>query len=278
MIPSKALLEELHGSFPFEGTQLDAIENHGLFLDRYLPAAEAKGEKKLLTAHLDALAEIPVPAVYSRALDDERSMFDRQQIWPTAVREMQVDEQMIVGLRAASVHETGISLLSTYGLPFVPGSALKAWQGGSPHRCRWSEVDGPDQDQLDVLFGYQRPHDETGESISAAGRITFHDAWFVPDDDKETGPFLRESRGSAPFRIQHEPGKGRQAISMISSCQYLTSMGTYLVAVTGPTEEWTNHALDLIAAALSTSGVGAKTSSGFGRMTHYEPPPPPPEW
>ena len=268
--------------FPLvESDDLAQVGNHGLFLDRLLPVPVGGDEKakEALIAHLDALKQIPVPPIYGRAFNERLRMFDGQRLeGHTATAEMEVDQQVIVGLGSASVRETGISLLPTYGLPYLPGSALKGLTRSfaETDNGQW-EGDPPTQDEIDALFGFQREDKETKETIAGAGRVIFHDAWYIPREEAPV-PFEREVM--TPHHPAYNIQEGRTQASDFDDpnpVQYLTATGAYLVAVTGPTEEWSAAALELTVAALEFAGVGAKTSSGFGRMSRYVPPPPPPE-
>jgi len=50
---------------------------------------------------------------------------------------------------------------------------------------------------------------------------------------------------------------------------FLSATGTYLLALAGPTE-WIPPTFRLLELALKAEGVGAKTSSGYGRMMFDE--------
>jgi CRISPR-associated protein Cmr6 len=53
---------------------------------------------------------------------------------------------------------------------------------------------------------------------------------------------------------------------------FLSATGSYLIALSAPKgcEEWRQAAFDILKLALAEEGVGAKTSSGYGRMTIQE--------
>lgn len=57
---------------------------------------------------------------------------------------------------------------------------------------------------------------------------------------------------------------------------FLSASGSYLVAVLGP-QDWAKAALKILAHALKLSGIGAKTSSGYGRLKMDIEPPVSPE-
>ncbi len=63
---------------------------------------------------------------------------------------------------------------------------------------------------------------------------------------------------------------------------FLSATGSYLIALAAPElaspqrEQWIERTFSILEHALATMGIGAKTSSGYGRMTLEAPAPPPP--
>src|SRR4051812_25489068 len=103
--------------------------NAGLWLDRMLPRQLVEGdrlqegERHPHTALLQQACHIAEPPSY-------RSFFARWQqalgqVAGIRAREATVRGRMVVGLGAESVLETAISLHRIYGVPYIPGSALK---------------------------------------------------------------------------------------------------------------------------------------------------------
>jgi CRISPR-associated protein Cmr6 len=167
--------------------------------------------------------------------------------------------RLIVGLGSENVLETGIRLHHNYGMPILPGSALK---GLAAHYCHtvWGAVElkfKKDADYHNLLFG------NTDES----GCIIFHDGWFVPNSE------------AAPFKLDvmtpHHPKwlDGEVAPTDFDSpvpVSFLSVSGKFLIAVSwyGPSGEesnaWTERALECLREALFQWGIGGKTSSGYG--------------
>src|SRR5205085_8112131 len=94
----------------------------------------------------------------------------------------QVKGRMIVGLGSESVLETSISLHRTYGVPYIPGSALKGlaanyaslrldedWQKGGKY--------------YKIVFG----------DTDDAGYITFFDALYIPRSEEHTSELQSQS-------------------------------------------------------------------------------------
>src|SRR5205085_10984928 len=115
---------------------------------------------------IEEVTVLPEPEVYKAFYEDWKK---RLKDFGAQTREAEVKGRMIVGLGSESVLETSITLHHTYGVPYIPGSALKGlaanytrqrlgehWQKGSP--------------AYKVIFG----------DTDDAGYITFFDALYVP--------------------------------------------------------------------------------------------------
>jgi len=190
---------------------------------------------------------------------------------------------MIVGLGGENVLETGITLHHTYGVPIIPGSALK---GLAAHYAAqvWGAGDSEDsgmwkkgRDHHAVVFG----------TNDDAGHIIFHDAWIDPESlAKSNEGLVRDvitpHHGDYYAKKEYEdgPSKGKLIPSTDfddpNPVSFLSVAGGFLVAVscdvTGPEgEKWAVLALDLLHEALQKWGVGGKTSSGYGRLSKERP-------
>jgi CRISPR-associated protein Cmr6 len=227
----------------------------GLWLDRYLEDLDSSGGKQ---EHLDrTLSVLRVPTSY-------RLFFAR---WKAALRRdpdtlfarAQVVGRLIVGLGAESVLETSITLHRTYGLPYLPGSALKGLAAAAAHRRLldpdWRKA-GPERPigpSHRLLFG----------DLASSGYVTFHDALWIPEGDR------------LPLDLDvltvHHPkyygGKEAPPADWDSPVPvpFASARGAYLLAVTGPAA-WADAALVILSAALAEDGLGAKTAAGYGRF------------
>jgi CRISPR-associated protein Cmr6 len=189
---------------------------------------------------------------------------------------------MIVGLGSENVLETGIRLHHNYGMPIIPGSALK---GLAAHYCDqvWGERDNPTPSENALNFRGARKEDRTRNrpaepqgkfhqllfgSTDDSGCITFHDAWLTPDSPKPlvldvmTPHHPKWLDGSVPPTDFDSP----------TPVPFLSVMGKFRVAVSwcGPPSDkakgWTEFATSLICSALNDWGIGGKISSGYGRL------------
>ncbi|MGC1378519.1 MAG: type III-B CRISPR module RAMP protein Cmr6 [Anaerolineales bacterium] len=227
----------------------------GLWIDKYLPM-QAKGLGELKAKHF-AQTVRQVDALY-------KAFFDR---WKKSLTEAgaQTHEaavlgRLAIGLGGESVLETSISLHRTYGVPYIPGSALK---GLAAHYAAKRLGDGwkPETEAYKIVFGNPK----------TAGYVTFYDALYVPGTDK----FKTDTPLALDVMTVHHQdyysGKDSPPADWDSPTpiSFLSATGSYLIALGGP-QEWVKAAFEILACALRDEGIGAKTSSGYGRMKMKE--------
>ena len=151
-----------------------------------------------------------------------------------------------------------MTLHRTYGVPVIPGSALKGL-AASFSRNRIGGIWGNEQPAYLTVFG------KTDES----GYIVFHDALYVPD-----------SADGRPLRADvitvHHPDYYANKKDAAPAdwddpipVPFLSVTGDFLVALSAVPgcESWLERTWKILTLALAQEGVGAKTSSGYGRMT-----------
>lgn len=248
----------------------------GLWLDRYLPdfAKSREAPKDGARVHIKKLLDqARVPTVY-------RSHYQR---WTTHFAELRaqdaartaeatVDGRMIVGLGTESILEVGISLHRTYGVPLIPGSALKglaaryarrltdrAW-----HPKKHATTESPDMTDPSEGQSYRAMFGDHGE----AGSVVFHDALWIPHDGATLPLALdvmtvhhakyygADSKDDTPPADSDDP----------NPIPFVTAQGSYLIALEGP-PAWTDAAMAILKMALSSEGIGAKTAAGYGRLS-----------
>ena len=161
--------------------------------------------------------------------------------------------RLIVNLGADSVAEVSIALHHTYGVPYIPGTALKglaAHYANSNMGAAWKKG----TDAYKAIFG-------TGKT---AGYVTFHDALLIPEDgnpkplqkDTVTGHHQDYNKGD------NVPPADWDSPNIIP---FISVHGKFLIAISGE-ENAKPVALEILRLALLNEGIGAKTSSGYGRM------------
>lgn len=226
----------------------------GLWLDKYyseFPEAGSPAKDTPKTQLTRQVAKIQPPTEY-------KLFFER---WKQALSdahaihlEAKVSGRMVVGLGAESVLETSIALHRTYGVPFIPGSALK---GLAAHYARnyLNETDwGKSSPAYKTVFG----------DTDDAGYVTFFDALLVPPGSER----VIYTDVLTSHHQEYYTGKGTAPPADWDSpnpVPFLSVRGTYLIALAGP-KEWVDATFVILEKALWELGVGAKTSSGYGRM------------
>lgn len=232
--------------------------NAGLWLEKCLPDVEDKGPGR--QKHFDELlSKVSVSAEYRRFFQRWRDSV--QALEPcTRTAEANVLGRMVVGLGAESVLEVSIALQRTYGMPYIPGSALKGLAAAAAHKRlenpKWRKAgkDSEIGEAHKILFGDQE----------SSGYVTFHDALWIPNGEKLPldldvmtvhHPDYYQGKDNAPPADWDSP----------TPVAFVSARGRYLLAVTGP-EKWADAAIGILKAALEFDGIGAKTAAGYGRM------------
>jgi CRISPR-associated protein Cmr6 len=209
---------------------------------------------------------------------------------------------LLIGHGNSSASGVGITVHHTWGVPVIPGSALKGlvahyvdatYGPNEPDRKPW-EQQGDERTRADyqgltwrgrriesgpgtvyrALFGAPDAREDDAmrehgfDAGASAGLITFHDALYVPDSIADNNPF------AADVLTVHQKGyyvsSGASAPNDYDSpnpVAFLTVRpgARLLFALSGPAE-WTNLAEKLLRDALARWGVGGKTSAGYGRL------------
>jgi CRISPR-associated protein Cmr6 len=242
------------------GTPPHARSSHaGLWLDKYLAGHREAGDREDQTpqqALVDQVAQLAVPPEYTQFYVRWEQALGQQQAGVAGQRvKLGVAEargRLVIGLGAESVLETAVTLHRTYGVPFIPGRALKGLTAAyTRQRLGWDKK----EEVYRVMFG----------DTAAAGYLTFFDALYDPASSAGNHPLY------ADVITVHHPEyyqQGNVAPADWDSpnpVPFLSAAGRYLVALAGP-GIWVDSAWQLLAYALADLGIGAKTSSGYGRM------------
>ena len=228
----------------------------GLWLDKYIQNHEREdttSRRKLV----EEVTALPEPEVYKAFYQDWE---ERLKDFGAQRREARVKGRMIVGLGSESVLETSITLHHTYGVPYIPGSALKglaasyadkrlgdAWKKGSP--------------AYKAVFG----------DTNSAGYITFFDALYKPGSGHR-GQALYPDVITVHHQKYYREEKDTPPSDWDSPTPvpFLSATGKYLVALAAPDlgkdSEWLQKTFEILQFALEEMGIGAKTSSGYGRI------------
>lgn len=229
-----------------EAVNMQADTHAGLWLDKYLKDDSEDGKKNLVKE----VTGIHLPNSYT-------GFFER---WQNALaergakcREARTLGRLAINLGAEAVLETSIALHHTYGVPYIPGSALKGLAAhyviNYPTQSEWSR----DSEAFDTLFG----------NTTSAGYVTFHDALYVPTNNNALRPDIITVHH--PKYYQGEKDAPPADWDSPTPIPFITATGTFLIALSGPAK-WVKATFEILELALEREGIGAKTSSGYGRM------------
>jgi CRISPR-associated protein Cmr6 len=252
----------LRVALPNVVTRKPPVAHAGLELDRYLP--EAIDDKKVaLRGLIDRVCQAPPPAVYHAAYDRWLAMLDG---WGSEVArgEFAAPGRLIVGLGGGGVRETGLTLHHTYGVPLIPGSALKGLARRYAAAALEAGTDDLRRKQLETLVG----------SPESAAFLTFFDAWYIPGPDPDDRPLEADVitvHHPNYYRTRGKDGPGPWDFDDPIPVPFVRAAGNYLVAVRGYNAAWADFGLQMLVHALAEWGIGAKTSSGYGRLRWIDP-------
>lgn len=236
------------------------IEHAGLWLDRLLPTLPRVGEpvkRSPQAEHIAAAARIVEPAAYRPAFV---RWAEALRTGGAALRTGVVEGRMVVGLGGESVLETAVTLHRVYGVPYIPGTALKGMAAAYARRFLAGEWAAGGR-AYTTVFG-------TGGHSGSAGYITFYDALYIPGSSQGGRPL--ESDVLTVHHQDYYNMGGRSAPADWDSpnpVAFVSVTGAYLLALAGPSEAWVERTFELLGAAFAEIGVGAKTSSGYGRLS-----------
>ncbi len=160
--------------------------------------------------------------------------------------------RLYIGVDRDNALETGITVQHVWGMPMIPGSALK----GLARAAARERLAGK-PDLVDWLFG----DDTRDESALEAGAVIFHDAWWVPAGNAK--PFVAEV--VTPHHGEYYKGTGAPATdfdSPIPAAQ-IAAQGEFHFTLEGE-QTWRGVAEALLRFGLAELGIGGKRSSGYG--------------
>jgi len=242
-------------------------DNIGLWLDRFLTVnpqknweitQDAKHRKHLIHSannkewqdrmqkHLDALQE----------RFEAMLKWYKQRGFVTKCIEAKPVWRFVVGLGAAHVLETGITLHRIFGLPIIPGSALK---GAARAYAQIVEGKPEDDPELITIFG----------TTEQAGSVIFLDAIplklpnFQLDIMNPHYPQYYDKRGGTPQKpVPPADWDSPRPVFFLT-----VGETPYRFTITSRSEQG-NHLLNLaeswLKGALKELGIGAKTSADYG--------------
>jgi CRISPR-associated protein Cmr6 len=243
-----------------------ATTHPGLWLDRYIKEQEEKDFETPYKAQgkVNSRSDLIKEVGRLSETDAYEKFFKRWTRMLTdynaQTREARVKGRMIVGLGSESVLETSVTLHHTYGVPYIPGSALKGLAASYANK-RLGDTWKKGNPAYKAVFG----------DTNNAGYITFFDALYIPGSGHK-GRVLYPDVITVhhPKYYQEEKNVPPSDWDSPNPVPFLSATGKYLIALAAPDlgkdSQWINKTYEILRFALQEMGIGAKTSSGYGRM------------
>lgn len=241
----------------------------GLILDRYLEHTDDKGGSKAkLYAHAIAAINRNDPQQLYKAAWERIT----DAMTPgTLLLHFKYDRasKLIVGLGNQNVMEAGLALHRTYGVPWLPGSALKGLAAHVAHRI-WGTDDESWRvggEKHAVLFGSS----SSEHAESAGGLVQFHDGLPKPGTINLFEDVLTP---------HHSDWNTSTDENIVPATDFDSPVPVSFLAVQAPftlavskrdprlPDIWLQHAAELLKFGLTTGGwgIGAKTNAGYGLL------------
>ena len=247
-------------------------QNLGLLLDKYIPKRvfEKPSRENPQAGKAPWLLSIIKPESGKETQNNHidavfaRNVYSR---WRTMVRTMgtesfdlTIDWRMVIGLGGETVLETDITLHHLYGIPFIPGSALKgltrAYVTGEIDEHKSKDIEHDDE-TIKHIFGWQE----------RAGTVIFFDA--MPNGDIKfmldiMNPHYPDYYNSLKSS-NTTPPTNDQSPNPVTFLTVADTTFTFALAPRNP-----KHKADVeivkgwLQEALQKYGIGGKTSAGYG--------------
>lgn len=221
-----------------------------------------------------------------KVADDYRKSFNR---WKTSfspaigdrVFELTLNSRLLVGHGNSAASDVGLTVHHTWGVPIIPGSALKGLLAHYVDATYGDDTDEARRKYRSVTWKGSRIAQGPGEvyrslfgapdapdSNAFAGLVTFHDALYVPGSIAGDTPFATDV-----LTVHQKDYYNSQGKSFPNDYDSPNPVGfitvhpgaRFLLALSGP-NDWTELAEKLLRNALMQWGVGGKTSAGYGRL------------
>lgn len=248
---------------------------------------------------LEQLEGLSIPADYARFFERWKAGFQEPRAHTFALT---LASRLLVGHGNSSATEVGLTIHHTWGVPVIPGSALKGllahyvdavygpkdptlapWEQPESERPRvnyqgvlWRDrrIERGPGSVYRTLFGAPEAEQDAlvrehgFEAGASAGLVTFHDAFYVPGSVPDDKPFAVDVLTVHQKTYYDSSGAHwPNDYDNPNPVAFLTVRPgvRMLLALSGP-QEWRELAERLLRDALEKWGVGAKTSAGYGRL------------
>ncbi len=233
----------------FEHQSPNPSTNRSLWLDKYF-STTAYGTEEPKQAFVQEIVKNYDIASYKKFFENWKAALEE---FGARIQPAKVINRLAISMGEDNTLETSIALHHTYGVPFIPASALKGLASNFASKNLGNEWK-KESVAYNAVFGSQED----------AGFVTFFDALYIPGSTAEDRMLIPDviTVHHADYYQGAAPPADWDGTVVIPT---LTAVGTYLLALSGP-EGWVEQAYKILELALEHEGIGAKTNSDYGRM------------
>lgn len=239
-------------------------KNYGKIQASSDPSKKDETAKAELVRQVTAISESEIYKTYF-----ENIWYPNLDAFGADCRKAKVKNRLSINLGSESVLETNISLHKIFGVPFIAGSALKGMVSHFVHQYGGSDWK-IGSDKHIIVFGNQ----------DNAGFVTFYDALYIPNTGFPDKNNIRRPLYTDVMTTHHENyyGEKKENNQLLPPADwdspnpvpFISATGEFLFALSGP-NDWVELTFEILSYALEYEGVGAKTSSGYGRFGKLTP-------
>ena len=226
---------------------------------------EGKGESHGRSAPAESARKHDADGFYRRAYGRWKQATSDAMRFRSVV--LKLETRLFIGLSGGGMLETGCAIGHSYGAPYIPGSSVKGVVNAHARERFDAERTEDGRAICDELFGAPAT---AGRPAGLSGLLTFHDAWWVPGSaDRPPVPEIVTTHhpdyygqdGRTPATDFDSPVPNAQ-IAVHGAFRFVIEGSP---AIEGPLPAaWLVLAEQILVAALSTRGAGAKTRAGYG--------------
>ena len=228
--------------------------------------ARGKGESHGRSAPAETARTHDADGFYRRAYGRwERATSDNEMRFRSVV--LKIETRLFIGLTGGGMLETGCAIGHSHGAPYIPGSSVKGVVNAHARERFDAERREDGRAVCDELFGAPATADRPA---GLSGLLTFHDAWWVPESaDRPLAPEIVTTH-HPEYYGQDGRTPATDFDSPVPNAQ-IAVHGAFRFVIEGPPAiegplpaAWLVLAEQILVAALSTRGAGAKTRTGYG--------------
>jgi CRISPR-associated protein Cmr6 len=235
---------------PLNLDRLPPQAHKGLLLDRFIPV-KAGSESTSYYAPLQAVAQVD-SAFPAYKLAYERWVASAKSIEHGVRIKGRVRGRMALGLGIESVTEIGCRLHHTYGVPVIPASSLK---GALRAAVAPPEASPELSKGAGFLFG----------TPDLRAFATVSDGWWIPEAGKSGLSVDIITSHHSSYYTGSSQAPPSDFDSPIPN-HFLTISGSFAFLIHAPNESWKKFLEKVMRQLLGEQGLGAKRSSGYGRL------------